>query len=72
MQRTSPEVNQVEGSLKESVFVSFQQSVMKEIHEVKESIKTILLKIPSMTDISDRLERVDRDQTQIRIHESWS
>ena len=64
MQRTSPEVNQVEGSLKESVFVSFQQSVMKELHEVKESIKTILLKIPSMTDISDRLEKVDRDQKQ--------
>jgi hypothetical protein len=64
MQRTSPEVNKVEGSLKESVFVSFQQSVMKDLHELKESVKTVLLKIPSLNDISDRLDKVDRDQKQ--------
>ena len=37
---------------------------MKELHEVKESIKTIILKISSMTDILDRLEKVNRDQKQ--------
>ena len=62
LSQTDPEISRPDDYLKESVFVEFQQNVMRNLHDLQETLKSVLVSMPSLKDITDRITQIDQDQ----------
>ena len=62
LSQTDPEISRPDDYLKESVFVEFQQNVMRNLPDLQETLKSVLVSMPSLKDITDRITQIDQDQ----------